>query len=96
MKLGLTKYWKAVLAVLGTVGTAVVAVGVDPDVTGALAQNSATSGWAAAIIAAGGAITGLVVAAKRNTATFESVDAALESLPVEDLKAILAKWDSKP
>jgi hypothetical protein len=96
MKLGLTTKWKAIIALIGTVGTAIVAVGVDPDVVKALGEQSATSGWSAAIIAAGGIVTGWATYAKKNTPTFESVDAALESLPVEDLKAILAKWDSKP
>ena len=84
------KYWKAWIALLGTVTTAVVAISVDPSVTSAL-----PAGWSGVIVAVGASLTAFLTAAKANTPDIEQVDAAIDKLPIEDVKAILAKWGSK-
>ena len=86
----LGKYWKAWIALLGTVTTAVVAISVDPSVTSVLPQ-----GWSGAVVAAGAFLTALLTASKANTPDIDQVDALLDKLPVEDAKAIVAKWQAK-
>lgn len=82
-----TGYWKAIIALVGAGATAVTAVSVDADVIAVLPPQ-----WTGAVVAGGAALTGLVAALKRNTKTFEEVDASLAALPLEDLRALIAKY----
>lgn len=85
-----TGYWKAIIAVVGAAATAVTAVSVDADVITALPPQ-----WTGAVVAGGAALTGLVAALKRNTTTFEQVDESLAALPLDELRALLAKYTPK-
>lgn len=80
----LAKYWKAAIAAVSIFGTSFLAVAADPDVQAVAPQG--VSGWAASI---GATLVGSwLVYLKTNQPTVEQLDAALNKLPVEDMRQV--------
>lgn len=88
MALNLGTKWKALIAVGGVVGTGLLTVASDPNVIAAV-----PTGWPAAVLAAGAAVTGYVAWGKRNQMTLDQIDAALKAgdITLSDLKTLLPK-----
>lgn len=83
-------WWKAAIAFLGPIGTALGVVAVDPDVV-----NVVPAGVLGGVVAAGAAITGAVAYLKRNQQTVDQIDLAIEKgdVSLSDLKDLYDKWD---
>ena len=69
----ISKYWKAIIAFVGVLGTAVAATAADPTIAGVLPTGA--GGW---ITAAGAALTTALVWLKANEPTVEQAEKLLE------------------
>lgn len=88
----LAKYYKAVIAFVGVIGVGLAALSSATDFTAV-----APTGWSAAIVAAGGAVTYAIAFLVRNKKTVDQIDAALEAgdFTLNDLKSLINSWENK-
>jgi len=84
----LSKYNKAIIAIVGAILTAVLSISTNADV--------AAVNWDSAFAAVGVIITGILTYLVRNKQTVEAIDTAIEKadISVDDLKQLYEKWNS--
>lgn len=84
----LSKYNKAIIAIVGAILTAVLSISTNTDV--------AAVNWDSAFAAIGVIVTGLFTYLVRNKQTVEAIDTAIEKadISVDDLKQLYEKWNS--
>lgn len=85
----ISKYWKAIIALVGAVAAGLVTVQADPDVVAVLPADA--TGWLGAVAIP--AVVGVLAYLKRNQLTVDQVDKAIVSgdLSLRDLESIANK-----
>lgn len=87
----LSKYWKSAIAAVGVLATGVAALSASTDFNAVI--PNAGSGW---LVGVGTVVVGALAFLKRNQATIEQVDTAIEKgdVTLSDLKNVLNKWNA--
>lgn len=85
----LGRYSKALIAFVGTIATALLTLGTNPEIVGAIPEGA--TNWLVTVAGVlGTTVLGYLV---RNQLTIDQIDKALEAgdLSLEDLKAVLGR-----